>query len=79
MSTMEPVSVYQRCYHRAEVLERWADIYGSRRAIVDWARFEAARLRLWAEVIKAARLEESAAWVDAQLRRNQRLYAWLSR
>jgi hypothetical protein len=73
------MNVYQQCYRRAAVLERWADIYGGKRAIADWARFEAARLRLWAEIVKAWRLEEIAGWTDRQLRRSPRFYAWLRR
>jgi hypothetical protein len=73
------MTVYQRLYRRAEVLDRWANIYGGKRALADWARFDAAKLRLGAEIVKAWRLEEFVAWTDRQLAKNERLYAWLSR
>lgn len=60
---------YERLYHRAEVLERWANIYLGDSALADWARFTAAVDRFQAEVIKAARIEELAHWISARVSR----------
>lgn len=72
------MSLYATLYRRAVVLDRWANINPQDR-VAPWARLEASRLRLWAEVIKAWRLEQITEWTDAQLRKSPRFYAWLSR
>lgn len=56
------MSEYRRLYREADVLDRWASIYGGKRLAADAFRFRAAVLRLQAELIKAARIEEMAAW-----------------
>ena len=61
------MSGYDERYHRAEVLDRWANIYGHNSALAQWTRFAAAGLRFNAEVIKAARLEELADWIGRRL------------
>lgn len=61
------MTLYRRLYKQAEVLDRWADIYGGETTYAAMTRLEAARLRLWAELVKALRLEEIAGWVDRRL------------
>jgi hypothetical protein len=72
------VSEYGRLYRRAEVRERWANIYAPTAFARDWMRFAAAQDRLFAEFIKGLRLEEIAAWADRQLAKHPRLYRRLS-
>ena len=61
------MNTYERLYHRAEVRERWANIYAPSAFQRDWARFAAAQDRLSAELVKAFRLEETAAWLARHL------------
>lgn len=67
VTRIDGLSQYQRRYRRAEVLDRWANIYGGKTTAAEWSRFEAARLRLAAEVLKAFHVETVVAWLDARL------------
>lgn len=63
------MSEYERLYRRAEVRERWADIYLGDSAYGEWVRLAAAVDRFNAEVIKATRVEELANWLTAHMPR----------
>lgn len=62
-------TAYQRIYRRAEVLDRWANIYGGDTTQAAAARLGAACGRLGAELIKAARVEEVADWLGRRMTR----------
>ncbi len=72
------MSEYERLYRRAEVRERWANIYGGKTLSAKFMRLWAAEDRLWAEVIKGLRLVEIVAWLDRQLAKTGWFYRWLS-
>lgn len=63
------MTMYEQVSREAEVLERWAAIYGDKDLYTDLVRLQAARLRVWAAIIKGYRLEEAATWLDRQLAR----------
>lgn len=58
---------YRRLYREADVLDRWANIYGGKTLAADCNRLRAAVLRLQAELIKAYRLEELVPGVGRKL------------
>lgn len=64
--------MYERLYRRAEVRERWANIYGGKRVAADFMRLWAAQDRFQAEVFKAIRAEEIVTWLDRALTRTRR-------
>lgn len=63
------MTAYERLYRRAEVHERWANIYLGKTTHGEWVRLGAAQDRFAAEVIKAFKIEEIADWLTRKLER----------